>query len=437
MSRRFGNLLLCALALVIAAAFAVDAGARSGGRAGHHHKLRKGHHHKLRKGPKMAPVRIRLAPVRGPRPPKPPNTPAPSAAPASAPGPTAPTATGSGPGVSPPAVAPPVVPPGTTPPVTTPPGTTPPATTPPAAIGPLDVVTPFPAGMSLFAPTSFWNRPLPGDEPLDPRSDQLSTALLDEVRAEMPTRKGPWINMNAWSVPVYTVGTDVPRVHVTLDTGVVQLQRDFDSVPIPAGAHASAGTDRHLVIYQPATDTMWEFYRAQLLADGWHARWGGKMSGVSSNPGYFPNPFGASATSLPLLGGLTTIAELRAGTIDHALAMAVPNTDAAHVTWPAQRGDGRVTGATAIPQGTQFRIDPSVDLSKLRLTPVGLAFARAAQRYGMVVRDSADCVTFYAEDPTVSAAPNPYPQILGGLYPDQALKNFPWDRLRVVAPRTP
>jgi hypothetical protein len=92
-----------------------------------------------------------------------------------------------------------------------------------------------------------------------------------------------------------------------------------------------------------------------------------------------------------------------------------------------------VTGSTAVPQGTQFRIDPSVDLSKLGLTPVGLAFARAAQRYGMVVRDSADCVTFYAEDATGTVAD--YKQLLGGVYPDQALKNFPWDRLQVVAPR--
>jgi hypothetical protein len=312
----------------------------------------------------------------------------------------------------------------------------PPVPASPVAIGPLDVVTPFPTGMQLFAPTSFWNRPLPVDEPLDSRSDQLTAALLAEVRREMPTRSGPWINMNAWSVPVYTVGADVPKERVTLDVGVAQLQRDFEAVPIPANAHASAGTDRHLVVYQPSTDTMWEFFHAQRLADGWHARWGGKMSNVSSNPGYFPNPLGASATSLPLLGGLTTIAELKAGEIDHALAMAVPNTDAAHVTFPAQRGDGRVTGPTAIPQGTHFRIDPSVDLSKLRLTPVGLAMARAVQRYGMVIRDSADCVTFYAEDPTVTS-PNPYPHLLGGLYPDQALQNFPWDKLQVVAPQQP
>jgi hypothetical protein len=305
-----------------------------------------------------------------------------------------------------------------------------------SAIGPLDVITPFPSGMSLFAPTSFWNRQLPADEPLDSRSPQLASALANEVRAEIAGRTGPYINMQAWSVPVSTVGADVPKVHVTLDVNVVQLQRDFDAVPIPANVHVSAGTDRNLVIYQPSADTSWEFYHLQRLADGWHARWGGKMTNLSTSPGYFPNSFGASATSLPLLGGLTTIRELKALKIDHALAMAVPNTDRDHFTFPAQRGDGRVTGPTAIPEGTQFRIDPSVDLSKLGLTPVGMAFARAAQRYGMVIRDSADCVTFYAEDPTGIIA-DPYKELLGGLYPNQALRNFPWDRLQVVVPRKP
>jgi hypothetical protein len=401
------------LALIAAVGVAAGADAHRATRAVHdktHEKRPKKHKH----------------PARRPGPEKPPT-------------PSAPVVTSPAP--PPLATAPAVTPPVVTPPVVTPPVTPPPVdalSAPPLAdIGPLAVVTPFPSGMRLFAPTSVWNRALPADESLDPRSAQLTAALAAEVRREMPKRSGPWINMNAWSVPVYTVGADVPTLHVTLDTNVAQLQRDFDAVPIPAGAHASAGADRHLVVYQPSTDQMWEFWHAQRLADGWHARWGGKMSTVSSNPGYFPNPLGASATSLPLLGGLTTIAELKTGKIDHALAMAVPNTDAAQVTWPAQRGDGRVTGPTAIPQGTQFRIDPSVDLSRLKLTPVGLAMARAVQRYGMVIRDSADCVTFYAEDPTVTSAPNPYPQLLGGLYPDQALANFPWDRLQVVAPRKP
>ena len=288
----------------------------------------------------------------------------------------------------------------------------------------------------MFARSSFWNRRLPVDAPLDPRSPTLVAALSREVSREADANVGPWINTSRYSVPVYRVGAGVPAVRVTLDTGVVSLQRDFAAVPIPPGAHAAAGSDQHLVIYQPATDTMWEFWHAQELADGWHARWGGKMTSVSRNPGYFPDPYGASATSLPLLGGLMTIDELRAGRIDHALALAVPNTAAGAVTWPAQRADGRVTGADAIPEGTHFRIDPSLDLSKLGLPAPALAMARAAQRYGIVLRDTAGCVVFYGEDPTVAGG-DPYGQIFGGRYPNQLLRYFPWKHLQVVAPRLP
>jgi hypothetical protein len=205
-------------------------------------------------------------------------------------------------------------------------------------------------------------------------------------------------------------------------------------VPIPPDAREAAGNDRHLTVYQPSTDTLWEFWLARREADGWHARWGGKMTGVSRNPGYFPNPLGATATSLPLLGGLMTIKELQAGRVDHALALGIPNTAAGEVRWPAQRGDGRTSGPGAIPQGTHFRIDPNLDLSRLNLSPLGLTVARAAQRYGIVVRDTAGCVVFYAEDP-IATPGRPYDAIFRGQYPHQALGGFPWEHLQVVVPR--
>jgi hypothetical protein len=336
------------------------------------------------------------------------------------------------PAVPAPSVTLPIAPPATTPPPPVPPAPAPPSS-PPIAIGPLDVLTPLPSRSTIFAPTSVWNQPLTADAPLAPESQRLVMALRGELTKEMPVRSGPWIATHSYSVPVYTVGADVPPVHVTLDTLKPQLQRAFDAVPIPAGAHAANGTDQHLVIYQPSTDSMWEFWHARLLDDGWHAGWGGKMDHVSSDPGYYPNTYGASGTSLPLLGGLMTTEELRAGEIDHALAMALPLTAAGTFTWPAQRSDGRTTGPTAIPEGTRFRIDPTLDLSKLKLTPVGMAMARAAQRYGMIVRDGASCVVFYAEDPTTQPA-NPYPALFRGLYPDEVLAGFPWDRLQVVSP---
>jgi hypothetical protein len=155
---------------------------------------------------------------------------------------------------------------------------------------------------------------------------------------------------------------------------------------------------------------------------------------ASSSPGYFPAPFGATGTGLALMGGLIRVAELRAGRIDHALALAIPKAKARDFVWPAQRSDGNSPLPDAIPEGTRLRIDPRVDLNTLGLPPAGLAIARAAQRYGMIVRDQAGAVAFYGEDPAQFGAPNPYTTLYAGKYPNNILASFPWTQLQVIAP---
>jgi len=284
-----------------------------------------------------------------------------------------------------------------------------------------------------FAAGSVWNSPLRANEPLDPRS----ATWVSELQRQLGHAE-PWVNTTEYSTPVYTVPAGQPRVRVKLDTPwVPRLEEAWAGVPIPPGARPARGTDKHMVVWQPATDTMWEFWLAEQRADGWHARWGGRMESVSRNPGYFTDPsdWGASATSLPLLGGLMRIDELRAGRVDHALSFAIPDTRAEWFTAPAQRTDGNVWKADAIPEGARFRIDPALDLDSLRMDPIVRTIARAAQRYGMVLRDKAGAVTFYAEDPAPTGA-NPYggPNgLFGGKWINNVLREqFPWHRLQVL-----
>ena len=63
------------------------------------------------------------------------------------------------------------------------------------------------------------------------------------------------------------------------------------------------------------------------------------------------------------------------------------------------------------------------------------AMAKAAQRYGMIVRDqTAHAISFFAENPSQSLT-NPYTGT-GGLYggpdPTRVIQAFPWDRLQLV-----
>jgi hypothetical protein len=315
-----------------------------------------------------------------------------------------------------------------------------------AAAALLAVATPTAAPAAVvrpFALTGVWNAPLPDSTPLDPRSAELVGAIGQEVTRELLAGSSPWINTTWCTTTVYTVPAGQPLVRVQLVHHLpdAALQSAWSAVPVPPGAIPSAGSDHEITIWQPSADRLWEFWHfGASTTGGWQAQWGGAMSRVHANPGYFsanawPGAqrwWGATATSLPLIGGLIRADELRQGHIDHALALALPITRAALYRWPAQRTDGRSTDATSIVEGTRLRLDPTLDVAALRLAPVTAEIALAAQRYGILVRDTAPNIAFYAEAPTGT---NPYSGadgLYGGLRPDQLLAHFPWSRLQVV-----
>lgn len=303
-----------------------------------------------------------------------------------------------------------------------------------------------------FAPTSLWNAPLPADAPLDATSATVVSELAATAHSEVERGVGPWINTSENSIPVYRVAATAPTVRVQLNNAGAQepaksgapvgesaLQQVFDAVPIPAGAQPAAGTDHTMVVYQPSRDRLWEFWLMHLDGGTWHAQWGGEMNGVANGPGFFHGPgpsrgWGASASGLAVLGGLITPQELTSGVIDHALALAVPDVRAGEFAAPAQRTDGRVRPPGGIPEGSHLRLDPTLDVAALNLPPVANAIALAAQRYGIVVRDYAGNIAFYAEDP-LTLGSDPYPVLFGSQSPSALLASFPWNRLQLLRAR--
>ena len=57
--------------------------------------------------------------------------------------------------------------------------------------------------------------------------------------------------------------------------------------------------------------------------------------------------------------------------------------------------------------------------------------AKAAQTYGIIVRDKAGAVALYGQDPK-SLPSNPWPTAFSNQYPNKVLAMFPWTRLQVV-----
>jgi hypothetical protein len=297
----------------------------------------------------------------------------------------------------------------------------------------------------FFSPTSFWNETVAADAPLDSSSAAVIGAFDKEVATTEEQNKGtPWVLTTGWSVPIYTVPANQPTVKVTLEgaSSKVALQTAWDAVPLPAGAQPAAGADKHLVVWQPSTDRLWEFWRLERTPTGWGARWGGAMQNVSTHYGVYgrgdwpgASPYwGASASSLSIAGGLITLEDLERGEINHALAIGIPVVRAGVYAAPAHRTDGKSTSRLSLPEGAHLRLDPSLDLAALHLPRLTLMIAEAAQRYGIFVRDGAGNVVFYAQDP-IPTGTEPYTGSHGyfeGKTPGQLLASFPWSHLQLL-----
>ena len=315
-----------------------------------------------------------------------------------------------------------------------------------------------------FSASSHVHKPLAPDAPLDPRSRAMVAELLRQVQENYKTIA---VESGDYSPPIYVVSADQPVVKVLAQRSgepawsLPALQGRWMAVPVPDDFKPAAGTDKEAVIYQPATGRYWEFWAMEPTGAKtrdsagrevaqWRAGWGGAIDNLARNPGYFETTpegfkFGGTATGLPYLAGVVTIKELQQGSIDHALHFAIPKVRKTVWSFPAQRTDGLVDDANAIPQGAIFRFPASIDFDSLQLHPYGRMIAVAIQKHGMVLRDTAGAVVIYAENPAGRYAVDPYSgpggilQCPNGVseevcWPDSGnrLAGIPWDKLQVL-----
>ena len=312
-----------------------------------------------------------------------------------------------------------------------------------SALPPATMPPPVPGPLRFYSPTSYWNAPVPTTAPIDPESAQIVGAFNAMVASEFQAKTGPSINTTEFSVPVYTVPADQPTVKVALDAqNAPALQEAWSAVPMPAEARPATGSDARLVVWQPSTDKLWDFWRARREEDGWHAAWGGATQNVSTASG-LPDPeswpgaqpwWGTSGCSMGIVGGLITFEDLEEGVIDHAMQIAIPNVRAGVWASPALRTDGKTNDPLALPEGAHLRLDPDLDLESMGLPRITLILARAAQRYGIFITNGAKDVSFQAQDPTPTGT-EPYRGPGGfweGSYPRAILSHFPWDHLQLL-----
>lgn len=282
--------------------------------------------------------------------------------------------------------------------------------------------------------------------PLAPNSAQSIASLARQVRDNWGGTAA--VNAYSYNTSIVRVAANQKRIRVGyhncqnknyMPPGLYDGAKHFVDVPVPDDAIPAGGTDGALALYDPAADQAWEFWQMRKTATGgWEACWGGRIDRVStSRTGTFPFPFGASASGIITAAGAISIEEARRGTIDHAMNLGILETAMFdRVSWPANRSDGYTKDINALRIGQRLRLDPTVDVDSLKLSPFATMVAKAAQKHGFIVTESSGAVAISTESGAMVQAKtgvNPWGDIIGGpAY--SALHGFPWDRMQALPP---
>ncbi len=229
----------------------------------------------------------------------------------------------------------------------------------------------------------------PADNPWNQRVDGLpvakgSAAVIRSIGADTGLHadfgSGLWDGAPI-GIPYDVVGRAVPKVRVSFDDAD---ESDRGPYPIPAGVKLEGGGDRHALIVDASTCTLYELYALERRGSGWHAGSGAIWS-LRSNRLRPAGWTSADAAGLPILPGLARYDEVASGSIDHALRFTAERTRRAYV-YPARHDASELTDRNLPPMGLRVRLKASFPIGAF--PPQARVVLRALKRYGMILADN-------------------------------------------------
>ena len=184
----------------------------------------------------------------------------------------------------------------------------------------------------------------------------------------------------SYGIPFDVVGASHPDVTVHF-----QYASESDRAAYPFGADTTVegGSDRHAIMIDGSTCTLYELF---------NARWNGGSPTAGSGaifhlgPTVFATPGGRAPTppDCPIFAGLLRYDEVAAGKVDHAIRMTADCTSNDFI-WPARHKAG-TSDRRCPPMGARFRLKAGFDASGF--SPKARVVIRAMKHYGLIVADN-------------------------------------------------
>ena len=267
----------------------------------------------------------------------------------------------------------------------------------PAALAGQGTVVPGAPGCPMFPADNIWNTDI-SRLPVDPHSAAWLRSM-DASTTFLHPDFGPDPGGYPYGLP-YAIVTSAQKTVTVRFLYASQSNRVpyplGPGTPIEGGQNAPADTDRHALMVNQTTCTLYELWQARYSADGSTAG-SGAVWNLRSNALRPAGWTSADAAGLPILPGLLNFAQIQQAVrtgqpITHAIRFTAQVTAGAYL-WPARHEAGSGSSATVPPMGARFRLSASFDVAGFcRNSQPYCADAKAVlvemQHYGLILADN-------------------------------------------------
>jgi hypothetical protein len=266
------------------------------------------------------------------------------------------------------------------------------------------------AALRPFAATSPWNTPV-DTSAVDPNSTRYMRALVTQrigtvetgnrqVSQTVRTLPGAlFVNTFKWAPPIVDVSGGRPT-HIVCRQLPGNCGDPVSTLNVPTNVSPLPQYDGWFTVTDRSRGVAYDFWRARRSADGGTISYQIARRWDLNGPGFLkPTEVSARGSGLPLFAGVIVPQEIRAGAIDHALAIALPGPAQRNYVQPASRTDG-IGSLSSLPEGARIRLKASFRLGRV---PTGAnpkaaaAIVAALKRYGAIVVDRARVPTLFAQ----------------------------------------
>lgn len=241
------------------------------------------------------------------------------------------------------------------------------------------------AGCPIFPTSNVWNQRVE-DLPVAKNSAELIRAIGLDAPVHADFGSGRYDGQSIGIPYLVVSGSGTPWVHPHFEYASQSDPGPYpipDNVPIEGYPNPGNG-DRHAIILDSTTCTLYELYDLRRVGGAWTAG-SGAIWNLRSNALRPAGWTSADAAGLPILPGLARYDEVAAGAIDHALRFTAPQTRSSYI-YPARHEASDSDNPDLPPMGLRVRLKSSVDIASF--PPQTRVVLEALKEYGMILADN-------------------------------------------------